>query len=55
MGAMREKNNKVKLKWEGLRLRSAADLTGGAVGETRLVVSSQVEIGRTGTLVPSAR
>lgn len=31
-----------------------ADLTGGAVGETRLVVGCQVEIGRTGTLVPSA-
>lgn len=31
-----------------------ADLTGGAVGEARLVVGCQVEIGRTGTLVPSA-
>lgn len=30
------------------------DLTGGAVGEARLVVGRQVEIGRTGTLVPSA-
>lgn len=31
-----------------------ADLTGGAVGEARLVVGRQVEIGRTGALVPSA-
>lgn len=31
-----------------------ADLTGGAVGEARLVVGCQVEIGRTGAFVPPA-
>lgn len=36
------------------RQRHVADLTGGAVGQTGLVVSSQVEITGTGTLVPPA-
>lgn len=31
-----------------------ADLTGGAVGEARLVVGCQVEIGRTCAFVPPA-
>lgn len=36
-------------------IRDGADLTGGAVGETGFIVSSQVKVSGTGTFVPPSR
>lgn len=41
----------VKLNLEVGGRRNVADLTGGAVGEAGLIVSSQVKISGTGTFV----
>lgn len=45
----------VKLNIEMGGRRSVADLTGGAVGEAGLIVSSQVKINGTGTFVLPTR